>query len=169
MWLLFGVCFAEAVKRRAEQVRPHKPTGRRNRKTISRLPRNRLEPSAAGGQHLLTNRVLLDGRQLKHLNEVHRAPNRQSSLRVGHLNDPDGWRPVNAREDAEQADFRCNSLSATNWKLRSPYSPCHEMARRVLQNRGSSGHYLGVIVLNSYRVEKASADAFLELAAIRNY
>ncbi len=117
---------------------------------------------------IAANRVLLSGRRLKHLNEVHRAE-AGDSLRVGHLNGLMGSGQL-LRMDAEQAELSVQLDQAPPSKL--PITlllalPRPKMLRRVLQTVSSMG-VPRVILLNSYRVEKSFWQTpFLELAAIR--
>jgi RsmE family RNA methyltransferase len=117
---------------------------------------------------IAANRVLLSGRRLKHLNEVHRAE-AGDSLRVGHLNGLMGSGKL-LRMDAEQAELSVQLDQAPPSKL--PITlllalPRPKMLRRVLQTVSSMG-VPRVILLNSYRVEKSFWQTpFLEPAAIR--
>jgi RsmE family RNA methyltransferase len=119
---------------------------------------------------IAANRVLLSGRRLKHLNEVHRAE-AGDSLRVGHLNGLMGSGQL-LRMDAEQAELSVQLDQAPPSKL--PITlllalPRPKMLRRVLQAISSMG-VPRVILLNSYRVEKSFWQTpFLEPAAIREH
>lgn len=119
---------------------------------------------------IAANRVLLSGRRLKHLNEVHRAE-AGDSLRVGHLNGLMGSGQL-LRMDAEQAELSVQLDQAPPSKL--PITlllalPRPKMLRRVLQTISSMG-VPRVILLNSYRVEKSFWQTpFLEPAAIREH
>jgi 16S rRNA U1498 N3-methylase RsmE len=64
---------------------------------------------------IAANRVLLSGRRLKHLNEVHRAE-AGDSLRVGHLNGLMGSGQL-LRMDAEQAELSVQLDQAPPSKL----------------------------------------------------
>jgi RsmE family RNA methyltransferase len=117
---------------------------------------------------IAADRVLLSGRRLKHLNEVHRAE-AGDSLRVGHLNGLMGGGKL-LRLDTEQAELSVQLDQAPPTKL--PLTlllalPRPKMLRRVLQTISSMG-VPRVILLNSYRVEKSFWQTpFLEPAAIR--
>jgi RsmE family RNA methyltransferase len=119
---------------------------------------------------IAANRVLLSGRRLKHLNEVHRAE-AGDSLRVGHLNGLMGSGQL-LRMDAEQAELSVQLDQAPPSKL--PITlllalPRPKMLRRVLQTISSMG-VPRVILLNSYRVEKSFWQTpFLEPAVIREH
>jgi RsmE family RNA methyltransferase len=117
---------------------------------------------------IAANRVLLSGRRLKHLNEVHRAE-AGDSLRVGHLNGLMGSGQL-LRMDAEQAELSVQLDQAPPSKLSITLLlalPRPKMLRRVLQTVSSMG-VPRVILLNSYRVEKSFWQTpFLEPAAIR--
>lgn len=117
---------------------------------------------------IAADRVLLSGRRLKHLNEVHRAV-AGDSLRVGHLNGLMGSGQL-LRLDAEQAELAVQLDQAPPGKLQITLLlalPRPKMLRRVLQTISSMG-VPRVILLNSYRVEKSFWQTpFLEPAAIR--
>jgi RsmE family RNA methyltransferase len=117
---------------------------------------------------IAADRVLLSGRRLKHLNEVHRAE-AGDSLRVGHLNGLMGSGQL-LRLDAEQAELSVQLDQAPPSKLSITLLlalPRPKMLRRVLQTISSMG-VPRVILLNSYRVEKSFWQTpFLEPAAIR--
>ena len=114
------------------------------------------------------DRVVLQGRRLKHLHEVHRAE-AGDSLRVGRLNGLMGSGQL-LRLDAEQAELAVQLDQPPPEKL--PLTlllalPRPKMLRRVLQTVSSMG-VPRLILLNSYRVEKSFWQTpFLEPAAIR--
>lgn len=114
------------------------------------------------------DRVLLSGRRLKHLHEVHRAE-AGDSLRVGRLNGLMGSGQL-LRLDADQAELSIQLDQPPPAKL--PLTlllalPRPKMLRRVLQTVSAMG-VPRLILLNSYRVEKSFWQTpFLEPAAIR--
>jgi RsmE family RNA methyltransferase len=120
------------------------------------------------GDFIAEDRVLLSGRRLKHLHEVHRAE-AGDSLRVGRLN---GWMGSGQllRLEAEQAELSVQLDQPPPAKL--PLTlllalPRPKMLRRVLQTVSAMG-VPRLILLNSYRVEKSFWQTpFLEPAAIR--
>ena len=120
------------------------------------------------GDFIADDRVLLSGRRLKHLHEVHRAE-AGDSLRVGRLNGLMGSGQL-LRLDAEQAELAVQLDQQPPEKL--PLTlllalPRPKMLRRVLQTVSSMG-VPRLILLNSYRVEKSFWQTpFLEPAAIR--
>ena len=120
------------------------------------------------GDFIADDRVLLTGRRLKHLQEVHRATV-GDSLRVGRLDGLMG-RGQLLRLDAEQAELSVLLDQPAPEKL--PITlllalPRPKMLRRVLQTVSSMG-VPKLILLNSYRVEKSFWQTpFLEPAAIR--
>ena len=120
------------------------------------------------GDFIAADRVLLSGRRLKHLQDVHRAE-AGDSLRVGRLNGLMGSGQL-LRLDAEQAELSVQFDQAPSEKL--PLTlllalPRPKMLRRVLQTVSSMG-VPRLILLNSYRVEKSFWQTpFLEPAAIR--
>ena len=107
------------------------------------------------GDFIAADRVLLSGRRLKHLHEVHRAE-AGDSLRVGRLNGLMGSGQL-LRLDAEQAELYVQLDQPPPEKL--PLTlllalPRPKMLRRVLQTVSSMG-VPRLILLNSYRVEKS--------------
>lgn len=114
------------------------------------------------------DRVLLTGRRLKHLHEVHRAEV-GDSLRVGRLDGLMGSGQL-LRLNAEHAEISVQLDQPPPAKL--PLTlllalPRPKMLRRVLQTVSSMG-VPRLILLNSYRVEKSFWQTpFLEPAAIR--
>ncbi|HSC83121.1 MAG TPA: 16S rRNA (uracil(1498)-N(3))-methyltransferase [Pseudomonas sp.] len=114
------------------------------------------------------DRVILQGRRLKHLHEVHRAA-AGDSLRVGRLAGLMGSGTIEALS-AEQADIRVSFDQPPPAKL--PLTlllalPRPKMLRRVLQTVSAMG-VPRLILLNSYRVEKSFWQTpFLEAEAIR--
>ena len=120
------------------------------------------------GDFIAADRVLLSGRRLKHLHEVHRAE-AGDSLRVGRL---DGWMGSGQllRLEAEQAELSVQLDQPPPSKL--PLTlllalPRPKMLRRVLQTVSAMG-VPRLILLNSYRVEKSFWQTpFLEPTAIR--
>ena len=120
------------------------------------------------GDFIAADRVLLSGRRLKHLQDVHRAE-AGDSLRVGRLNGLMGSGQL-LRLDAEHAELSVQFDQAPPEKL--PLTlllalPRPKMLRRVLQTVSSMG-VPRLILLNSYRVEKSFWQTpFLEPAAIR--
>ena len=120
------------------------------------------------GDFIADDRVLLSGRRLKHLHEVHRAE-AGDSLRVGRLNGLMGSGQL-LRLEAEQAELAVQLDQPPPAKL--PLTlllalPRPKMLRRVLQTVSAMG-VPRLILLNSYRVEKSFWQTpFLEPAAIR--
>ncbi len=120
------------------------------------------------GDFIAADRVLLNGRRLKHLHEVHRAE-AGDSLRVGRLNGLMGSGQL-LRLDAEQAELSVRLDQSPPEKL--PLTlllalPRPKMLRRVLQTVSAMG-VPRLILLNSYRVEKSFWQTpFLEPAAVR--
>jgi RsmE family RNA methyltransferase len=120
------------------------------------------------GDFIAEDRVLLSGRRLKHLHEVHRAA-AGDSLRVGRLNGLMGSGQL-LRLEAEQAELSVQLDQPPPDKL--PLTlllalPRPKMLRRVLQTVSAMG-VPKLILLNSYRVEKSFWQTpFLEPAAIR--
>jgi RsmE family RNA methyltransferase len=120
------------------------------------------------GDFIAADRVLLSGRRLKHLLEVHRAEV-GDSLRVGQLNGLMGNGQL-LRLDAEQAELTVQLDQPPPSKL--PITlllalPRPKMLRRVLQTISTMG-VARLILLNSYRVEKSFWQTpFLEPAVIR--
>ncbi|MBC9249045.1 16S rRNA (uracil(1498)-N(3))-methyltransferase [Pseudomonas alcaligenes] len=114
------------------------------------------------------DRVVLQGRRLKHLHEVHRAE-AGDSLRVGRLGGLMGSGSIETLS-AEQADIRVSFDQPPPAKL--PLTlllalPRPKMLRRVLQTVSAMG-VPRLVLLNSYRVEKSFWQTpFLEPAAIR--
>ncbi|WP_137886289.1 16S rRNA (uracil(1498)-N(3))-methyltransferase [Pseudomonas sp. 2FE] len=113
------------------------------------------------------DRVILQGRRLKHLQEVHRAES-GDNLRVGRLNGLMG-RGQLLRLEAQEAELQISLDQPPPAKL--PLTlllalPRPKMLRRVLQTVASMG-VPRLILLNSYRVEKSFWQTpFLEPAAI---
>ncbi|MDX1368601.1 16S rRNA (uracil(1498)-N(3))-methyltransferase [Pseudomonas sp.] len=120
------------------------------------------------GDFVAADRVLLSGRRLKHLHEVHRAAV-GDSLRVGRLDGLMGAGQL-LRLDAEQAELSIELDQSAPGKL--PITlllalPRPKMLRRILQTISAMG-VPRVVLLNSYRVEKSFWQTpFLEPAAIR--
>ncbi|HLD64950.1 MAG TPA: 16S rRNA (uracil(1498)-N(3))-methyltransferase [Pseudomonas sp.] len=120
------------------------------------------------GDFIAADRVLLSGRRLKHLQEVHRAEV-GDSLRVGHLGAAMG-QGLLLRLDAQAAELQVQFDQPPPAKL--PLTlllalPRPKMLRRVLQTVASMG-VPRLVLLNSYRVEKSFWQTpFLEPAAIR--
>lgn len=120
------------------------------------------------GDFVAADRVLLSGRRLKHLHEVHRAAV-GDSLRVGRLDGLMGTGQL-LRLDAEQAELSIELDQSAPGKL--PLTlllalPRPKMLRRILQTISAMG-VPRVVLLNSYRVEKSFWQTpFLEPAAIR--
>lgn len=120
------------------------------------------------GDFIAEDRVLLSGRRLKHLHEVHRAE-AGDSLRVGRLNGLMGSGQL-LRLEPEQAELCVQLDQPPPEKL--PITlllalPRPKMLRRVLQTVSAMG-VPRLILLNSYRVEKSFWQTpFLEPAAIR--
>lgn len=120
------------------------------------------------GDFIGADRVLLDGRRLKHLQEVHRAEV-GDSLRVGRVGGQMGQGQL-LRLDAQAAELQVQLDQPPPAKL--PLTlllalPRPKMLRRVLQTVASMG-VPRLVLLNSYRVEKSFWQTpFLEPAAIR--
>ena len=120
------------------------------------------------GDFIADDRVLLTGRRLKHLHEVHRAEV-GDNLRVGRLDGLMGSGKL-LRLNAEHAELSVQLDQPPPAKL--PLTlllalPRPKMLRRVLQTVSSMG-VPRLILLNSYRVEKSFWQTpFLEPAAIR--
>lgn len=120
------------------------------------------------GDFIAADRVLLSGRHLKHLHDVHRAE-AGDSLRVGRLNGLMGSGQL-LRLDAQEAELSVQLDQPPPEKL--PLTlllalPRPKMLRRVLQTVSSMG-VARLVLLNSYRVEKSFWQTpFLEPAAIR--
>ena len=120
------------------------------------------------GDFVAADRVLLSGRRLKHLHEVHRAAV-GDSLRVGRLDGLMGAGQL-LRLDTEQAELSIELDQSAPGKL--PITlllalPRPKMLRRILQTISAMG-VPRVVLLNSYRVEKSFWQTpFLEPAAIR--
>lgn len=114
------------------------------------------------------DRVVLQGRRLKHLHEVHRAV-AGDSLRVGRLGGLMGSGTLEVLS-AEQAEISVHFDQPPPAKL--PLTlllalPRPKMLRRVLQTVSAMG-VPKLILLNSYRVEKSFWQTpFLEPGAIR--
>lgn len=122
----------------------------------------------APADFVAADRVLLDGRRLKHLQEVHRAEAGET-LRVGLL-DGDMGEGRLLRLDATSAELQVRFDQPPPAKL--PITlllalPRPKMLRRVLQTVATMG-VPRLVLLNSYRVEKSFWQTpFLEPAAIR--
>ncbi|SDG61282.1 RNA methyltransferase, RsmE family [Pseudomonas benzenivorans] len=120
------------------------------------------------GDFVAADRVLLSGRRLKHLHEVHRAE-AGDRLRVGRLNGLMGSGRL-LRLDAAEAELQIDLEQPAPAKL--PLTlllalPRPKMLRRVLQTVSAMG-VPRLILLNSYRVEKSFWQTpFLEPAALR--
>ena len=120
------------------------------------------------GDFIADDRVLLQGRRLKHLQEVHRAEV-GDSLRVGRINGLMGQGQL-LRLDSEAAELQINLEQTPPAKL--PLTlllalPRPKMLKRVLQTVASMG-VPRLILLNSYRVEKSFWQTpFLQPEAIR--
>lgn len=120
------------------------------------------------GDFVAADRVLLSGRRLKHLHEVHRAE-AGDNLRVGRLNGLMGSGRL-LRLDAAGAELQIDLEQPAPAKL--PLTlllalPRPKMLRRVLQTVAAMG-VPRLILLNSYRVEKSFWQTpFLEPAALR--
>jgi RsmE family RNA methyltransferase len=114
------------------------------------------------------DRVLLSGRRLRHLHEVHRAE-AGDRLRVGRLNGLMGTGQL-LRLDAAEAELQIDLEQPAPAKLSLTLLlalPRPKMLRRVLQTVSAMG-VPRLILLNSYRVEKSFWQTpFLEPAAIR--
>lgn len=120
------------------------------------------------GDFIAADRVLLQGRRLKHLQEVHRATV-GDSLRVGRLGGLMGQGQL-LRLDSDAAELQINLEQSAPAKL--PLTlllalPRPKMLKRVLQTVASMG-VPRLILLNSYRVEKSFWQTpFLQPEAIR--
>lgn len=121
------------------------------------------------GDFSAKDRVLLHGRRLKHLNEVHRAET-GDSLRLGRLGGAMGSGRI-LRLDAGSAEIAIESLD-TPPPAKLPLTlllalPRPKMLKRVLQTVASMG-VPRLVLLNSYRVEKSFWQTpFLTPEAIR--
>jgi RsmE family RNA methyltransferase len=117
---------------------------------------------------IATDRVLLQGRRLRHLQEVHRAEV-GDSLRVGRIDGLMGQGQL-LRLDADAAELQIDLDQPPPAKL--PLTlllalPRPKMLKRVLQTVASMG-VPKLILLNSYRVEKSFWQTpFLQPQAIR--
>jgi RsmE family RNA methyltransferase len=120
------------------------------------------------GDFIAADRVLLQGRRLKHLLEVHRAEV-GDSLRVGRVGGLMGQGQL-LRLDSDAAELRIALEQTPPAKL--PLTlllalPRPKMLKRVLQTVASMG-VPKLILLNSYRVEKSFWQTpFLQPEAIR--
>lgn len=120
------------------------------------------------GDFIAADRVLLQGRRLKHLQEVHRATV-GDSLRVGRLGGLMGQGQL-LRLDSDAAELQISLEQSPPAKL--PLTlllalPRPKMLKRVLQTVASMG-VPRLILLNSYRVEKSFWQTpFLQPEAIR--
>lgn len=120
------------------------------------------------GDFIAADRVLLQGRRLKHLQEVHRAEV-GDTLRVGRIDGLMGQGQL-LRLDAEAAELQISLEQTAPAKL--PLTlllalPRPKMLKRVLQTVASMG-VPKLILLNSYRVEKSFWQTpFLQPEAIR--
>lgn len=120
------------------------------------------------GDFIAADRVLLQGRRLKHLQEVHRATV-GDSLRVGRLGGLMGQGQL-LRLDSDAAELQISLEQSAPAKL--PLTlllalPRPKMLKRVLQTVTSMG-VPRLILLNSYRVEKSFWQTpFLQPEAIR--
>ncbi len=120
------------------------------------------------GDFIAADRVLLQGRRLKHLQEVHRATV-GDSLRVGRLGGLMGQGQL-LRLDSDAAELQTSLEQSAPAKL--PLTlllalPRPKMLKRVLQTVASMG-VPRLILLNSYRVEKSFWQTpFLQPEAIR--
>ena len=120
------------------------------------------------GDFIAADRVLLQGRRLKHLQEVHRAEV-GDSLRVGRLGGLMGQGQL-LRLDSDAAELQISLEQTAPAKL--PLTlllalPRPKMLKRVLQTVASMG-VPRLILLNSYRVEKSFWQTpFLQPEAIR--
>lgn len=120
------------------------------------------------GDFIAADRVLLQGRRLKHLQEVHRATV-GDSLRVGRLGGLMGQGQL-LRLDSDAAELQISLEQSAPAKL--PLTlllalPRPKMLKRVLQTVASMG-VPRLILLNSYRVEKSFWQTpFLQPEAIR--
>ena len=120
------------------------------------------------GDFIAVDRVLLQGRRLKHLQEVHRAEV-GDQLRVGRIDGLMGQGQL-LRLDSDAAELQISLEQAPPAKL--PLTlllalPRPKMLKRVLQTVASMG-VPRLILLNSYRVEKSFWQTpFLQPEAIR--
>ena len=120
------------------------------------------------GDFIAADRVLLQGRRLKHLQEVHRAEV-GDSLRVGRLGGLMAQGQL-LRLDSHPAELQISLEQSAPAKL--PLTlllalPRPKMLKRVLQTVASMG-VPRLILLNSYRVEKSFWQTpFLQPEAIR--
>ena len=120
------------------------------------------------GDFIAADRALLQGRRLKHLQEVHRATV-GDSLRVGRLGGLMGQGQL-LRLDSDAAELQISLEQSAPAKL--PLTlllalPRPKMLKRVLQTVASMG-VPRLILLNSYRVEKSFWQTpFLQPEAIR--
>ena len=120
------------------------------------------------GDFIAVDRVLLQGRRLKHLQEVHRAEV-GDQLRVGRIDGLMGQGQL-LRLDSDAAELQISLDQAPPAKL--PLTlllalPRPKMLKRVLQTVASMG-VPRLILLNSYRVEKSFWQTpFLQPEAIR--
>lgn len=120
------------------------------------------------GDFIAADRVLLQGRRLKHLLEVHRAEV-GDSLRVGRLGGLMGQGQL-LRLDSDAAELQISLDQPPPAKL--PLTlllalPRPKMLKRVLQTVASMG-VPRLVLLNSYRVEKSFWQTpFLQPEAIR--
>lgn len=108
------------------------------------------------GDFSAEDRVLLHGRRLKHLNEVHRAE-AGDSLRIGRVGGAMGSGRI-LRLDADRAEIAIESLDQRP-PAKLPLTlllalPRPKMLKRVLQTVASMG-VPRLVLLNSYRVEKS--------------
>lgn len=108
------------------------------------------------GDFSAEDRVLLQGRRLKHLNEVHRAE-AGDRLRIGRLGGAMGSGRI-LRLDGDSAEIAIESLDQRP-PAKLPLTlllalPRPKMLKRVLQTVASMG-VPHLVLLNSYRVEKS--------------
>ncbi len=108
------------------------------------------------GDFSAEDRVLLQGRRLKHLNEVHRAE-AGDRLRIGRLGGAMGSGRI-LRLDGDSAEIAIESLDQRP-PAKLPLTlllalPRPKMLKRVLQTVASMG-VPRLVLLNSYRVEKS--------------
>ncbi|MCQ4346368.1 16S rRNA (uracil(1498)-N(3))-methyltransferase [Pseudomonas stutzeri] len=121
------------------------------------------------GDLVATDRAVLRGRRLKHLDEVHRAAV-GDRLRVGRLGGLMGAGRI-LRLDANEAEIAIESLDRSP-PAKLPVTlllalPRPKMLKRTLQTVASMG-VAHLVLLNSYRVEKSFWQTpFLTPAAIR--
>ncbi len=121
------------------------------------------------GDFSAEDRVLLHGRRLKHLNEVHRAE-AGDSLRIGRVGGAMGSGRI-LHLDADRAEIAIESLDQRP-PAKLPLTlllalPRPKMLKRVLQTVASMG-VPRLVLLNSYRVEKSFWQTpFLAPEAIR--